>query len=343
MMDNAQQNRFEATLEQAVTALEQHGLTVKVRRDVRLQNNRRADVELKLDYAGKQLTCLVELKHHLRPATIGATLQQLRALGGQQMIVADYVAPPMAARLREQNVWFADEAGNAYLEDPPLLIWVVGRPRIRKHRKAAATRAFQPSGLQVLFALLCKPNLADRPYREIARQAGVAHGTVGWVMAELPHLGFLAEYRKRRIVVNYETLLTQWAEGYARTLRPKIRLAQFQASRIDWWKDLDATRFDYVLGGEPAGARMTGHLRPERITLYGRKTSKDFLTRFALHPAEDGNVELLERFWNFREDPPGMAPAPLVYADLLAEGETRCIETADLIYQGIVNGFEQQA
>jgi len=342
-MDKGLENRFEATLEQAVTALEQHGLTVTARRHVRLRENRRADVELTIEYAGKQLTCPVELKHHLRPATIGATLQQLRAVGGHPMIVADHVAPPMADRLRKQNVWFADEAGNVYLEDPPLLIWVVGRPRVRKHTKMAATRAFRPSGLQVLFALLCKPDLADRPYREIARQAGVAHGTVGWVMAELPELGFVAEYRKRRILVNYETLLTQWAEGYARTLRPKLQIAQYQAPRIDWWKDLDTTQFDYVLGGEPAGARMTGHLRPARITLYGHKTNKKFMTRFALHPAVDGNVELLERFWNFTEDPAGMAPAPLVYADLLAEGDTRCIETADLIYKGLVDGFEQQA
>jgi len=342
-MDRAPQNRLEATLEAAVAALQMHGLTVKARRDVRLRNNRCADVKLTIEYAGKKRTCPVELKHHLRPATIGATLQQLRALGGQPMVVADYVAPPMADRLREQGVWFADAAGNAYLEDPPLLIWVIGRPRPKQQTQKAAIRAFQPSGLQVLFALLCKPDLADRPYRQIAQQAGVAHGTVGWVMAELPKMGFMAEYRKRRILLSYETLLTQWAEGYARTLRPKLQLAKYHAPRIDWWKGLDATQFGYVLGGEPAGALMAGHLRPERITLYGHKTNKQFMTQFALHPAGEGNVELLERFWNFNEDPAGMAPAPLVYADLLAEGDTRCIETADLIHKGLVDGFERHA
>jgi hypothetical protein len=341
-MDRAAVDQFKTTLEQALTAVQRHGLTVNARRDVRFQNNRRADVELTIEYAGKQLTPQVELKHHLRPATIGATLQQLRALGGQPMIVADYVAPPMADRLREQGVWFADTVGNVYLEDPPLLIWVVGRPRPKQHTQKTTTRAFQPSGLQVLFALLCKPELADQPYREIAKCAGVAHGTVGWVMAELPKMGFVAEYRKRRILVKYETLLTQWAEGYARTLRPKLQLAKYQTNLIDWWKNLDATQFDYLLGGELAGARLTKHLRPEHVTLYGDKINQKFLVKFALRPAEDGNVEILKRFWNFPEDPAGMAPAPLIYADLLATGDTRCIETAELIYKDIVDGFERQ-
>lgn len=342
-MDMMEQKQFETTLEQTLVALEKHGLTVQARRDGVLENNRRADVEIKIEYAGKRLTCLVELKHHLRPATIGAALQQLRALGGQPMIVADHVAPPMADRLREQGVWFADVAGNVYLEAPPLLIWVVGRPRPRKLKDKFTTRAFKASGLRVLFALLCKPNLADQPYREIAKYAGVAHGTVGWVMAELPKMGFVTEYRKRRVLVKYETLLTQWAEGYARTLRPKIHLAQYQAAQIDWWKKLDATQFEYVLGGEPAGARLTGHLRPERVTLYGDKINQKFMANFALRPAEDGNVEILKRFWNFPEDPPGTVPAPLVYADLLANGDTRCIETADMIYKDIVGGLERQA
>ncbi|AKS43208.1 hypothetical protein WM2015_2851 [Wenzhouxiangella marina] len=326
-----------------MAALERHGLTVKAQRNARPRKNQRVDAELTIEYSGKRLSCAVELKHHLRPATLGATLQQLRTLPGKPMIVADYVAPPMAERLRELGVWFADAGGNIYLEDPPLLVWVTGRPRPKLQIQKPRARAFQPSGLQVLFALLCKPELADQPYREIARQAGVAHGTVGWVMAELPAMDFLAEYRNRRILTNYDKLLTQWAEAYARTLRPKLQLARYQAPRVDWWKEFNANEFDYVLGGEPAGALIVGHLKPERITLYGRREIKKFMTQFALHPAADGNVELLERFWNFTEDRAGTAPAPLVYADLLAEGDTRCIESAELIYQDLVDGFKQQA
>ena len=340
-MDKESLKTFETTLEQAVAALEQHGLFAKIRRDVKRQNNRRVDVELTIEYAERRLTCAVELKHHLRPATLGAVLQQLRALPGKPLLVADYVAPPMADRLRDQGVWFADAAGNAYLEEPPLLLWITGRPRPKLQTPKPRARAFQPSGLQVLFALLCNPELADQPYRKIARQAGVAHGTVGWVMSELPEMGLIAEYRNRRILANFEKLLTQWAEAYARVLRPKLQIARYQAAKIDWWKNFDGEEFDYLLGGEPAGALIAGHLKPRHITLYGRKATNQFMTRFALYPAPEGNVELLERFWNFTDKPAGLAPAPLVYADLLAEGDTRCIETADLIYRDLIDGFEQ--
>ncbi|MDZ7788894.1 MAG: type IV toxin-antitoxin system AbiEi family antitoxin [Xanthomonadales bacterium] len=340
-MDTQGKNLEKATLDRALAALQLHGLDVLARRDVPIEGGRRADAEVTITYAGRELHCLAEVKHHLRPATLGATLQQLRALGEKPLLVADHVTPPMAERLRKEGIWFADAAGNAYIEEPPLFVWVIGRPRVRERTRKAEYRAFQPGGLRVLFALLCQPELIEQPYRKIAEYAGVAHGTVGWVMAELPDHGFMAEYRKRRVLVQYERLLVQWAEAYARTLRPKQILAQYQADEIDWWKHLDAGAYGYLLGGEPAGARLTNYLRPERITLYGKEINQKLAARHALRPAENGNVEILEQFWNFAADRPGLVPKPLVYADLLATGETRCIETAELIYRDIVNGLEQ--
>jgi hypothetical protein len=43
---------------------------------------------------------------------------------------------------------------------------------------------------------------------------------------------------------------------------------------------------------------------------------------------------LLKKFWLFDGDPahPDAAPAPLVYADLMASGDERNAETAEMIY-----------
>ena len=330
------------TLHQALAALEQHGVTTMVGREVALKNGHRADAEVKVNFAGSELICLTAIKHHLRPATIGATLQQLRTLGDTPLLVADYITPPIAERLRKEGLWFADAAGNAYIEKPPMYIWVVGRPKPRAQTKRAEPRAFQPSGLRVLFALLCKPELIDQPYRTIAHYAAVAHGTVGWVMAELPQHGFMTEFRKRRILVQPERLLVQWAEAYARALRPKQVLAQYQADDIDWWKDFDATDYGYLLGGEPAGAKLTQYLHPERLTFYGEKLNNKLTARYALRPQENGNVEILETFWNFPQGNTDLAPTPLIYADLLQTGDTRCIETAKIIYREIIDGFDRQ-
>jgi len=51
-------------------------------------------------------------------------------------------------------------------------------------------------------------------------------------------------------------------------------------------------------------------------------------------------VEILKRFWKFNnEDHPLLTPRPLVYADLLAIGDARCLETAKLLYGDIVARF----
>ena len=54
-------------------------------------------------------------------------------------------------------------------------------------------RVFQARDRQVIFAPLCRPEQVHRAYRKIAKLAGVAHGTVGGVMGEIPKLGFVAE------------------------------------------------------------------------------------------------------------------------------------------------------
>jgi hypothetical protein len=43
---------------------------------------------------------------------------------------------------------------------------------------------------------------------------------------------------------------------------------------------------------------------------------------------------VLEAFWpaEIGVDEPGLAPTPLIYADLLAAGDARSIETAKLVY-----------
>jgi hypothetical protein len=44
-----------------------------------------------------------------------------------------------------------------------------------------------------------------------------------------------------------------------------------------------------------------------------------------------GRIELLDRFWDFPDQPQSVAPWPIVYADLHTTGDARAIETAALI------------
>jgi hypothetical protein len=329
-------------LKAVIAGAKRLGIAIEVTKLEPDLNGQRVDALIRIRHGGRAVTYAAEVRRGLRPATLGATLHQLARTREPALLVADYVTPPLAEALKERGVAFLDAAGNAYLDQPPLLVWVKGE-RLPENpvAKPGTGRAFQASGLKVLFALLCHPDWVEQPYREIARLAGVAHGTVGWVMAELPRLGFVADVADKRRLLQPELLLRQWAEAYARTLRPKLAIGRYRTDLQQWWTALEPQDYELVLGGEPAAQRLTQHLRPGTVTLYGAKAEPRLLLDFKLRPDPAGPVEILKRFWKFETDDTALAPLPLVYADLLTIGDARCLETAHLLYEQTVAGFSR--
>lgn len=318
-------------LAHAVKAMEPLGLRFRVLRQEARGADHRADATLGLRLGGRQLRYVAEVKRGLRPATLGAVIHQLRAYGGNHLLVTDHVTPPLADALRAQGVEFIDAAGNAFLNQPPLLVFVKGQRPTDEGLAPERGRAFQATGLQVLFALLARPELVARPYREIAPAAGVAHGTVGWVLAELPGLGYLAKVGGRRRLINGERLLDRWTEAYARTLRPKLLLGRFRGDMAALHARTAQWPGGLLIGGELAAARLTRHLRPGTATLYAQAIDPRVLLKLVLKADADGNVEFRRRFWEFPGEDAHLAPTLLVYADLLAIGDARCLETAQLL------------
>ncbi|MBI4526538.1 MAG: hypothetical protein HY695_22285 [Deltaproteobacteria bacterium] len=340
-MDNRTQTQDRDLLEAATIAARQFGLRIDVLQLEPQLGAARADALIRIRHDDQEILYAAEVKRGLRPSTLGAVLHQLEHLhlGQTALLVTDYVTPPLADALKERGIAFLDAAGNAYLDHPPLLVWVKGqRPKETPVTANLTTRTFNPGGLKVLFPLLCRPEWANRPYREIAQLAGVAHGTVGWVLAELPKLGFMAEVAGKRRLLQPERLLQQWVEAYARTLRPRLLLGRFHTDLLDWYRTLDP-KYGCLLGGEPAAARLTQHLRPGTVTLYGQKVEPRLLLDQRLRRDPQGEVEILTRFWKFDNEDPLITPLPLVYADLLAIGDARCLETAKLLYADIVARF----
>ena len=324
-------------LNTALATARRLGIRVEIERQL---PDKRADAVVRIGEGRQARTYLVEIKQGLRPATLGAALHQIDRFGKPGMLIADYVTPAMAETLKGHGVAFLDAAGNAFLDQPPLHVWVKGERPQEKHAAGQPTgRAFRPGGLKVLFALLCHPDWIDHPYREIAEQAGVAHGTVGWVMTDLQQLGFVADIDGKRRLLQQERLLKQWTEAYARTLRPKLLIARYRTDMAAWWVNLNAQKYDALLGGEAAAERITGHLRPETVTLYATKAPPRLLLDYKLRADPAGPVEIVKRFWAFDTADGAVVPLPLIYADLVMTGDARGLETADLIYQRIVDGF----
>ena len=81
----------------------------------------------------------------------------------------------------------------------------------------------------MLFSLLNKPGAENNPYRDIAAKAGVALGTVGWVLYDLKDTGFMVDMgEKGRKLINKADLLRRWVEAYPEQLRPKRLLGRFR-------------------------------------------------------------------------------------------------------------------
>lgn len=303
-----------------------------VKEHVRLPEGRADAI---LEFAGKK-RLIAEVKRTLTPATLGHALAQLARFRKPGVLITEYVTPPLAERLKQLDVAFIDTVGNAYIRLPNLFIYIAGRKPRAQAARAMRVRALRPTGLKVIFALLCRPELINAPYRDIAAAADVALGTVNWVFFDLRRLGYVRETKAQgRIYENRLGLLDKWVEAYARELRPKLKPRRYRVMYPDWWKKEDLAGLEMWLGGEPAAAVLTKHLRPEVITIYGD-------TRFATlakmaHTLNDekGNLEVLKKFWNFELPKPNgkipTVPPLLVYADLIATADARNLETAQII------------
>ncbi|MGH7829732.1 MAG: hypothetical protein ACREP8_06095, partial [Candidatus Binatia bacterium] len=154
-MDNLDKTEDYNLLDAATTAARQLGLRIDVLQLAPQLGAARADALIRLRHGDQEVLYAAEVKRGLRPATLGAVLHQLERLGQPALLVTNYVTPPLADALKERGVPFLDAAGNAYLNHPPLLVWVKGqRPKETTVTANVTTRTFNPSGLQVIFPLL---------------------------------------------------------------------------------------------------------------------------------------------------------------------------------------------
>jgi hypothetical protein len=339
-----------AYLDQTAETLRALGLTVVVQKTPRAARDAGADAWLRVGKDRQGVDYAVALKRAVAPATLGATLAQLDQLAAvaerPPLLVTAHVTPPLAERLRAHGRQFADTAGNAYLTGPGFLVFVAGRKPEGKAAAERPGRAFMTAGLKVLFALICDPELAAAPQRAIAAAAGVALGAVPPVLADLRQQGTLLVAGKKRRLHATRRLLDDWALAYARTLRPKTQLGTYATPNFETWPDWKLEPDQARWGGEPAAHLLVGYLKPGVLMLYAGKLParlmvEQRLTRAGLllqanpYLAGGKTVEVRKPFWGdtLRHDGrPDTVPPALVYADLLATGDARCMETAWMVY-----------
>jgi hypothetical protein len=257
----------------------------------------------------------------------------MEGLTKTHILVANYINPNLAERLKKFGIQFMDCAGNAYLNTGATFLYVKGN-KLDNIVNDPPTRLFKPGGLQVLFVLLCNPDWVRAPYREIATKAEVALGTVAWAIKDLQAQGYIIEpVKKTRRLVKREALLRLWLVGYEQLLRPRLFIKRYHAEKLDWWMAVNPGQG--LWGGEVAAYKMTKYLKPEIITLYAPKLPDALLIKNRLRLDPKGEIEVIEPFWNFEypEKKDDIVPPLLVYADLMVRADGRITETAKLVYE----------
>jgi hypothetical protein len=338
-------------LNQAIEAFRKEtNLNVELGEKEVIRNDRRIDAILRIGFHGD----IVEYYATIKATTI--TAGQLVHLmlwntirpGEKQapkLLVTRYVTPQMAKTLRNFKIQFIDTAGNVYINNPPALIFICGNKPQANVELMPEERMLGRAGIQVIFALLCKRELCNAPYRDIADQAQVALGAVAKVVKEITAQGFLIETAdKQRRLIRKKELFDKWLTAYTEKFRPKKLIGKFTGTKTDFWQQAELDRFDAQWGGEVAAYRLTRYLKPEIVTIYTRRPIHDLTLGLKLRQDKNGNIELRERFWKC-ENPEldkTMGPPLLIYADLMATGDNRNIETANQLYNDYLQKYIDQ-
>jgi hypothetical protein len=302
----------------------------------------RPDAEIEIEEGGKRFQFFVEVKAIDRAIALAAVKNRLGPYGLKGALVAPYLTAELAQHCRDQlDLQFIDAAGNAYLRRQGLYVFVRGE---RPHGPTAPTAmgargSGTATGLRVTFVVLCRPELLNAPYREIAEAAGVALGTVGWAFFGLEHRGYLAAapQRQNRHLLEPTRLLDEWVTNFPIRLRPKLNPRRFRAPDLDWWQQGNLP-YGGHWGGEVAAAKLTNYLKPATGIIYldpanAREALAALVQNYRLRADPEGNVEILDAFWKLPEKdmPRDVVPPLLVYADLMATLDPRNLEVAKQI------------
>lgn len=276
----------------------------------------------------------VAVKATVTPATVAALAgRRARRL----VLFTPRLTPAAIDACRRLGLNCADADGNAYLRAGSSVIDIQGRPakasRTLTKPEERGTRLTSRSGLQVLFVLLSVPSARDESMRSVATASGVSLGSVAGVLDELVRRRYLTTTSSGRSLHHTHELMNLWADGYRLRLYARLRLGRFSTDATEWWRrSTDAVRTaGGQWGSETALWAQGANLRPARGVVYVDAVPAAFIAALRLRRDDraDAPVELRRRFWTI----PAIAesdsvPTPLIYADLLADGDPRLVEAA---------------
>jgi len=320
-------------------AIEQWEEYTQIQADLTETNkNDEVDAAMEFNYNGKKHRVYIEAKRELRNYQL-SEIEILAKKYHPLMIVADNIFPKIKEELRENGIAYLETSGNIYYKDKDLFIWLDGKNAIKKEDEKLG-RAFTKTGLKAVFHFLLMPELVNTTYRNIAEVTGISFGNINFIMTDLKQQGYLLKIDDNNFQLNRrKELLAKWMDGYEHKLKPSLQVGTFRfinQSEAARWNKIELNNMKSWWGGEPGGDLLTNYLQPEVFTLYTTEPKTELIKNYRILPDPNGNIRVYKKFWNRDEVNTNVAPPLLVYVDLMTTGDRRCIETAEKIYNELL-------
>ncbi len=222
----------------------------------------------------KPLHYEAEVKFNLHSAALISNLPKFRDRKRPRLLITSYVSPGVANSLKKSKIQFIDTAGNAYIENQGIHIYVSANKKPEALIKAKRSSIFQPAGLKFIFA--CLADTINREsasklgkLKEFSRISGISIGSASKIRKEMLERGHLIETDKGFYELrNRKELLEQWSSAFADRLRPKLLLGRYQPPDPQWWRRAELDPEHFLWGGEVAAEKLAKYIFPETITVY---------------------------------------------------------------------------
>lgn len=303
--------------------------------------------KLEISYQDKNILLDIIIKNRFtRQNALNSLVKLLASSYENKILITEYIPKKIRYLLKEENIFFLDTAGNGFIRDDSLFIFISDEMKKKNISSPKLSRLFYSSGLKLIFSLINYPELINENYRKIADVSHISLGSVSNLMNELKKSDYMIGLDGDRLkLINVENLIAQWIEAYPKRFRPKLIKGTYRFVNPEFsknWRDISFEKFPNTFwGSEAAGEILTKYIKAGKITIYTNDNLLDVIKELKLVPDENGQIEILDIFWDiswFRENmalevSKKLVPIFLIYADLIISQNDRNLEGAKMLYE----------
>ena len=283
----------------------------------------------------------IETKNEVRPQNINI-FEKSRSKNLPVLVASKYITPKSKKIFREKHINYIDSFGNAYIDLKNLKVYI--EQGNAKPYNSEYSNIFTQSGGQILFHLLKNSELINETQRYLAHISDVSLGSVSKFLKGLFDEGYSVKWNNEQKyqLVNKEALLEKWVVILNEKILPAHKIGNFTFSKTnnENWKN-QLMHPNVLWSGEPAAALVTGYLNPEQFSMFTRLPKSEIIKDLKLLPDPKGEISIYKPFWlesdtmerlvNYMNHQNAVHPL-IIYAQLIYSGNSRNLETAQLIY-----------